>query len=159
MTFDILKGLHAVDMMVNSWITLGTSRAAKSNTRATQETETTRSPVICHWWWQGGPRALSCLWISGAGQATPESCWGLKIFTKYWQVWPGKQRFCWQFHRGKQAIVQNYSFLLLFCVYMFTYSRTFCYVHWAQLRLPDFSFLLFKSVQFCKGRYETCLSC
>ena len=161
MTLDILKDLHAVDMMVNSRITLGTSRAAKSNTRAAREAETTRSPVICRWWWQWGPWALSCLWISGVWQATPDSCRGLKVFTKYWQVWPAKKRFCLQFPGGKPAFVRNYSFLL-FCVYPFTYTKAFCYIHWVHLQvqtLPDFSFLLFKSVQLCKGRCKTCLSC
>lgn len=163
MTCDTLKSLHAVDMMVNSRITLGTSRAAKSNTRAAQEAETTRSPVICRWWWQWGPWGLSCLWISGVGQVMPEFCQGLKVFTESWQIWPAKKRFWLQFPRGKQAIMRNDSFfLLLFCIYMFTYTKAFCYVHWVHFQvqaLPDFSFLLFKSVQLRKGIRETCLSC
>lgn len=102
--FDILKGLHAVDMMVNTWITLGTSRTAKPNTRAAQEAET-RSPVICQWHW--GPPwhwALSSLWIVAVGQAMPQSCHDLKDFTKYWQVLSAKRRCCLQFPRGKKPL-------------------------------------------------------
>lgn len=69
--FDILKGLHVVDVMVKSRMALGTLRAAKSNTRAPQEIETVRSQGDCYWWWQQGPWALSSLEVSGVGQAEP----------------------------------------------------------------------------------------
>ena len=103
MTFDILKGLHAVDVMVNSRITLGTLRAAKSNTRAAREAETTRPPVICHWWCQWGPWALSCPWISGVGHATPKSCLGLKSYTS--AGWYDQSRdFAYNFQEGNKPL-------------------------------------------------------
>lgn len=119
--FDILKGLHAVDMMVNSWITLRTSRTAKLNIRATWEAETTRSPVICCWWWQWELWTLFCLWISGVGQATSESCWGLKVFLlnigKYGQP---IRDFAYDFPEGNKPSWEVTLFVVVLYLYLLT---------------------------------------
>lgn len=101
--FDILKGLHVVDVMVNSQIARGTLRAAKSNSRAAWEAETTRSPVICCWWWQWGPWALSCLWVLRVNQATPKSCLGLKDFISTGQYVQLKD-FAYSFLEGNKPL-------------------------------------------------------
>lgn len=119
--FDILKGLHVVDMMVYSQMALGMLRAAKSNTRACRRSR------------QWGPRGT----VTGDGSngnglspALRFQEWGrqsqvlsrCKYFTSTGLV---KKTFHLPFSRGKEYSEKWLSSVVL----MFTCMKTFSDTH------------------------------